>query len=453
MATHEKTIRTTLASSLKQFEKKKVAVYARVSREGELKHHSIEAQKTNLEQEINQRPDWIFVDFYVDEGVSGTKMNRPEFNRMVDDARNGKIDIILTKTVSRFGRNTAGVQKVLRELQELDVIVIFDNENINTDNPDSMFYLQFLGIQAEAEAKQTSDYQKWAIRSRYKEGIPNQSRPYGYVMINHQLQVVPEEAEVVKRIFAMYLSGMGTQSISRALNDDGIITQRNLKFQPLTIHHIIRNEVYTGDLLLQKSFITDYLTKRKIVNSGELPKYLVTDAHQPIIDRVTFEKVQQEIARRDKGQTGKVSRKTQRLFTGLIYCDICKKSVHYKLIRNGSPREVWICSTYDKLGAKHCPIKPIREDTLISITHQVLEEEGLVQKDSTLTHDLLNKHLRKIIVKEDQNLEFHLNNSQIIEKSWTFELRSNSWTPEMRQKARERAIAQHAKRKEEQSHE
>lgn len=442
----EKTIRHTLAPTLKKLEKKRVAVYARVSREGELKHQSIEAQKNNLKTDIIKRPDWEFVDFYVDEGVTGTKMNRPEFNRMMDDARNGKIDIILTKTVSRFGRNTAMVLKSIQELKELDVTVIFDNENVSTADPEGMFYLQLLGIQAEAEAKQASDNQKWSIRNQFKEGVPRYSRPYGYQMIDHHLYVIPEEAEVVKRIFSMYLSGMGTQSISRALNDDGIITQRDLKWQPLTIHRIIRNEVYTGDLLLQKSFINDYLTKRKVMNSGELPKYLVADAHEAIIDRATFDKVQREIAQRDKGQTGIISRKAERLFTGLIYCDSCKKGVHYKLMRNGSPRKVWICTTYDKLGAKHCPIKPIREDTLISITHQVLKEECLIPKDTSLTNSLLKKHLNRIILKDNHQLEYHLKDNRIVEKTWDFESRSKSWTPEMREKARERALAQHARK-------
>lgn len=451
MATHEKTIRTTLASSLKQFEKKKVAVYARVSREGELKHHSIEAQKANLKQDINQRPDWEFVDFYVDEGISGTKMNRPEFNRMMADARNGKIDIILTKTVSRFGRNTAGVQKILRELKGLDVTVIFDNENISTDNPDSMFYLQFLGIQAEAEAKQTSDYQKWAIRNRYKEGIPNNARPYGYIMVNHHLEVVPEEAEIVKRIYAMFLAGKGKTSICKELNDEGVLSPWGEKWQHPSILRILINEVYVGDLLLQKGYIDNFLTKHKKRNCGELPMYLVTDAHEAIIDRDTFGRVQSEIACRRKLNPGlnKSIKKEPRLFSQLITCGHCGMSIYFKDYHGGTKRKMWICKTHIELGNSHCPVKCIREDVLINLTKEILLQENLIKEDTLLTNQLLKTHIKRIIAKADKKLEYQLHNGKTITRVWKNPSRSNSWTPEMRQRARERTLAQNAKRKEE----
>ena len=155
-----KSIRPIVDHSLRQFAKKRVVVYARVSRTGELKHESIEAQKRNLTSDIEKHPSWVFAGYYVDEGVTGTRLNRPEFNRMMDDARAGKLDIILTKTVSRFGRNMSAVLKVLQELKEMDVIVIFDNEHISTADNDSLIRLQYSSIMAEREAKQNSDNKK-----------------------------------------------------------------------------------------------------------------------------------------------------------------------------------------------------------------------------------------------------------------------------------------------------
>lgn len=454
MSTEEKTIHYDIGYTLRQLRKKRVAVYARVSRDGEVKHHSIEAQMENLKADITKRPDWEFVDFYVDEGISGTKLNRPEFNRMMDDARAGKIDIILTKTVSRLGRNSAALLKVLQELKELDVTVIFDGENINTADPNALFYLQFRAVQAETEARQNSEYQKWAIRNRYKQGIPNNARPYGYVMVDHHLEIVPEEAEVIKRIFTMYLSGMGRQTICKALNSEGILPLMSTKWQQSTICGVLRNEVYVGDLLLQKNYVRDFLTKQNRRNRGELPMYLVQDAHEPIIDRETFEKVQTEIERRKKLHTGlnKRTKQEPRLLSQLIVCGHCGKSLYYKLNHGSAERRLWGCKTHFELGSSHCPVKSIREDILINLTKEILLQENLISENTPLTNQLLKTHIKRIIAKENQELEYRLSTGKVITRTWKNPSRSESWTPEMREAARKRAIIQNAKRKEEKAH-
>lgn len=456
MATQTKTIRPTLATNLKQFKLKRVAVYTRVSREGKDKHHSIQMQKEHLRDDIEKHPFWRFVGFYVDEGVTGTKLDRPEFNRMMHDARAGKIDIVLMKTVSRLGRNMVAVQKVLHELQQLDVTVIFENENISSDDPDAFFHLQFLAIQAEEEARQTSDNLCWAKRNRFKEGIPTYTRPYGYVMRDRRFYIVPEEAEVIRRIFDMYLSGKGTEMICKILNEEGIPSPNGARWQSSTLGRILDNVKYTGDLLLQKYYVADFLNKRYVANRGILPQYYVEGTHEPIIDRDTFSKVQEEreLRARIHGGTNthllqtKHSRNEPRIFSRLIRCDHCGTYLCFKRFRyDGKPRDTWGCNVHVKQGAKICPTKSIREDVLKRITKEVLLEKGLIRPETIITNDLIKLYIQKIVAKENQILEYHFHDREVVIKTWENESRSKSWTPEMRQDARKRALKSHADRK------
>lgn len=449
----ERRIRPILDYSLNQYKKKRVAVYARVSRTGEMKHQSIEAQKKNLKADIEKHPGWVFAGFYVDEGFTGTKMNRPEFTRMIEDARAGKIDIIMTKKVSRFGRNTTEVLKILQELKEMDVIVIFDGDQVNTADSKGMLRIYYQSVMAEKEAQQNSENKKWSIRNRYKKGIPNTFRPYGYTLVDHKLQIVPEEAKIVKQIFKMYLSGMGKQMICKKLNSKGCRTHNGVVWQEPVIHDIIRNTVYTGDLLLQKTYIHDYISKKKAKNNGDLPQYYVQNAHEAIIDRATFEKVQQEINRRKNiyDGTNKANKTVPRLFSQLIQCSHCGNNMHYKLYHGSSERKTWVCGTYAKLGPKYCPVKPIREDVLFSNTVKILVSEKLIKKDTPITKELLNTHIKKITANENYELEYKLANGKTIIKSCKCPSRSESWTPEMKQRAREKSLALNAKRKEEEN--
>ena len=447
---NNKIIRRTLDDLINDLKKKRVVVYARVSSEGAMKHHSIEAQTENLMSYIEKHPGWEYVGSYVDEGVTGTKFDRPAFSRMLDDARAGKIDIILTKSVSRMGRNSRALFKTLQELKELGVTVIFDSERISTDNQQAMLRLQYNGIMAEKTAETISRYQKAAIQARYQQGIPNSGRPYGYIMVDHQYQIVPEEAEIVKRIYKMYLAGMGKHKISKLLNHEGIKTQLNVLWQDSTIYNIIRNEVYAGDLLLQKSYVRDFLTKKKVTNKGERAQYYVQNAHEAIIDRDTFNKVQQEIARREQhyGGHNHAQTKESRLFSQLVRCDHCKSAIYYKRQYGDKIRKTWVCKHHIALGPDYCPVKPIREDILTNATREVLISEKLIKEDTPLTNELLKKHIQIIIAKENYELEYHLQSGSVITKSCKCPSRSKSWTPEMRQKAREIALIQHARKKE-----
>lgn len=446
----ERMIRYILPTDLSKYDTKRVAVYARVSRDGEDKRHSIEDQKHYLKQDVDRHPNWEFVGSYVDEGVTGTKLDRPEFNRLMHDARAGKIDIILTKSVSRFGRNLGGVLKVLHELQVLNVTVIFSNDDIRTDDPEALLRLQTQGLQAELEAKQTSKNQTWAIRHRFEKGLPTYSRVYGYEMRDHKYYVIPEEAKIVKRIFGMYLSGMGTESICKQLNAEGIPSPKGGVWQSMPVGKILDNEKYAGDLLLQKTYTADFLTKLRKNNHGEVPQYYIEDTHEPIIDRETFQRVKTERARRRTiyPSSNTTSHKTTptnrepRIFLSILICGDCGKRMSYKRYKYGKEgpgRAMWICENHTKHGVNTCKTKSVREDILLDVTEAVLNDKQLIKQGTIITNEFLKSYIQKIVVLENQTLEYHFYDNDIITKTWQYESRKNSWTPEMRAKAREKA--------------
>ena len=275
---------------------------------------------------------------------------------------------------------------------------------------------------------------------------------------------ITEEAKVVKRIFEMYLSGMGVGAIAKRLINDSVPSLSGKRWRTATIYGILRDEKYIGNLLLQKTYRVDYLTKRKAINRGELPQYLVTSAHEPIIDEITFNKAQEEIARREKqnhlivinakSPSNHKGPKGYRLFTGIIKCAHCHTSFIYKAIINTSKREIWVCNDYLDFGKTKCPNKAIPETILIEVTTDVLLSHKLIKKDSSgnlpeLTHDLLTRLITKIIAYKDQALEYHLADGEIVTTKWQFKSRRESWTPEMKERARIKALEIIAKRKKE----
>jgi hypothetical protein len=206
-------------------------------------------------------------------------------------------------------------------------------------------------------------------------------------------------------------------------------------------------------MLLQKWYVPNFLDKVHTRNDGELPKFFVESSHEPIIDKETFNRVQAEIARRVERYGGYNKSRTPKLFTQLIRCGHCDKNFKFKCYTgNGTKRDLWSCQDYVEIGAEYCPVGAIREDILINLTKDILLQENFIKEDTPLTNDLLKTHIRVVIAKENKELEYHLKNGKVINRNWKYPSRSKSWTPEMRQKARERALAQHAKRKEEQNH-
>ena len=298
-------------------EKKKV-----VSMQSERMLHSLSAQVSYYSGLIQKNPDWKYAGVYADDFISGTNtVKRDEFKRMLADCEAGKIDIILTKSISRFARNTVDLLETVRHLKDLGVEVRFEKENIRSMDGDGELMLTILASFAQEESRSISDNVKWGIRKRMQNGIPNgHFRIYGYRWEGDELVIVPEEAEIVKRIFQNFLDGKSRLETERELAAEGITTRDGCRWVDSNIKVVLTNVTYTGNLLLQKEFISDPISKQRKKNRGELPQYYVEDTHPAIIDKATFDFVQEEMARRrELGPLANKSLNTS-CFTGKIKC-------------------------------------------------------------------------------------------------------------------------------------
>ena len=278
--------------------KKRVAAYARVSMEKEAMLHSLAAQVGYYSDLIRKNSEWEYAGVYADEGLTGTKENRPQFQRLLSDCRAGKVDMILVKSISRFARNTVTLLETVRELKALGIDVYFEEQHIHTISGDGELMLTILASFAQEESRSVSENCKWRIRRQFASGQPTGQTIYGYDVKNGMYTVKPKEAEVVRSIYDMYLSGMGRLKIVRALNDKGIPSPDGGEWVPSVVTDILRNEKYAGDLMLQKYYVNNHIEKKTLRNRGELPQYFVLDDHEGIVDRDTFLMVQIEMARR-----------------------------------------------------------------------------------------------------------------------------------------------------------
>lgn len=269
-----------------------VAAYARVSSGKDAMLHSLSAQVSYYSEKIQKHTGWKYCGVYADEAATGTKDNREQFQKLLEKCRAGSVDLILTKSISRFARNTVTLLETVRELKDLGVDVYFEEQNIHSLSADGELMLTILASYAQEESRSASENRKWQIRKDFKEGKIGSITIFGYRRnADGILEIEPTEAEIVKMIFSDYLSGMGGLKIAKKLNEMGIRTaQGNLWTSP-RIKELLSNEKYVGDMLLQKYFRNNHIEKRKMQNNGELPKYLVEDAHEAIIDRDTFQKV------------------------------------------------------------------------------------------------------------------------------------------------------------------
>ena len=402
-----------------QLTRKRTAAYARVSSGKDAMLHSLSAQVTYYSQKIQQNPEWQYCGVYADEDYTGTKDSRPEFQRLLADCRAGKIDIVLTKSISRFARNTVTLLEVLRELTALGVAVHFEKENLISNNGDGELLLTILASYAQAESLAVSENCTWRIRKQFAEGKPTHSRTYGYLQKGDVFTIVPDEAAVVKQIFVDYLSGMGILAIQKKLLSQGVQFSKN------GLAGLLRNEKYAGDLLLQKSYTQDHLSKRKVKNTGQLPKYLVRDHHPAIIDRTVFDAVQAEIAQRAAAHRQAPSPGDSYAFSRMIRCGICGAPFGHKIAGSAPQykKAVWICNTYNTLGKAHCPSQQIPDDILQA---KATEAGGL-------------EGLQEIIVPGSFSLSFIYKDGRRVDFAWKHPSRRESWTPEMKEAARKKS--------------
>jgi DNA invertase Pin-like site-specific DNA recombinase len=282
--------RRQVGNTVKQSEQKKlrVAAYCRVSTDSEEQETSYEAQVTHYTEYIQKNPEWELAGIFADDGISGTNTKkRDEFNRMIDECMAGKIDMVITKSISRFARNTLDCLKYIRQLKDKNIPVFFEKENINTMDSKGEVMLTIMASLAQQESQSLSQNVKLGLQYRYQQGEiqVNCARFLGYTKDeNKHLVIVPEEAEIVKRIYREYLEGASMLKIARGLEADGILNGAgNERWHTSNINHILRNEKYIGDALLQKTYTVDFLTKKRVKNNGIVPQYYVEGSHEPII--------------------------------------------------------------------------------------------------------------------------------------------------------------------------
>ena len=416
---------------------KRVAAYARVSTEKESMLHSLSNQISYYDNLISGMPNWVFAGIYADEGISGTKNDRPEFNRMMQDARDHKFDMIITKKVTRLGRNILTVLQTIRELKDLGIDVYFEKDNVHTLGSNGEMYLTALAIYAEEEARSASENVRWRIKRKFQSGIPTYVKPYGYKFVDGHLEIIPEEAEVIRRIYQMYLDGMGLQAIANKLNSDGNTPGKN-QWWIYHIGQILRNEKYTGNLMLQKTYRPDVLTKKKVRNIGQWEKFYVRETHEAIIPQEMFDRVQEEIARREKKVGQKAS--TKPLLAGKLKCGQCGSCFLRKQARSGkngqNTRYLWACNGYTHHGKGYCQSKRIPEEVLIQKTKEVLK----LPNDAELTRESVEQNIDHIESVAANQLRFFLRSGKVEIAKWTVPSRSQSWTPEMREQARKKAL-------------
>lgn len=356
---------------------KRVAAYCRVSTDREEQEHSFETQKAMYTEMIMMKPSWQMAGIYADEGITGTvAKKRPGFMKMIEDCRKGKIDMIVTKSVSRFSRNNLDCLMYVRELKQLGIPIIFEKEGINTIQVSSELLLTLFGALSQAESESISMNVKLGIRQSLKNGNVRFSYKtfLGYRKgADGQPEIVPEQADIVRRIYNDFLAGATYLEIAKQLTDENVPTMGggNRWFSE-RIKSILKNEKYKGDALLQKTYITDPISKRVKKNNGELPMYYVENSHPAIVERRIFDRVQEEIARRagkkkvkqtgTKTELGRYSGKYA--LTELLYCGEC--GTPYRRCtwsRDGKKKIVWRCVSRLDYGKKYCKNSPSVEES------------------------------------------------------------------------------------------
>ena len=412
----ERKIITVTPSKDPALQVKRVCAYARVSSGKDAMLHSLSAQISYYQELIQKQPGWKFCGIYADEAMTGTKENRKKFQEMLEECRKGNIDLIITKSISRFARNTVTLLSTVRELKTLGVDVYFEEQNIHSMSGDGELMLTILASYAQEESLSASENQKWRVRANFKEGKPWNCKMLGYRYDGEKFVIHPAEAEIVRFVFRAYLDGMGRQLIANTLFEQGYKGRDGKPFNRGSVEKILRNYAYTGNLLLQKTYRENHITKRGRKNDGVLPMYHATDTHEAIIPLEMFTQVQEEMARRREQfkSEGSLNRYP---FTQLLVCGVCGKHYVRKTCRTGFR---WMCATYNNKGKKYCDSKMIPEEKLIEMTSDI----DMVQVD----------HIK---VERGNTIIIVLKDGTEITRQWQDRSRAESWTDEMRQKAAE----------------
>lgn len=389
----------------------RVAAYCRVSTEQDEQLNSLENQKIFFKNYIEKNPNWEFTDLYVDRGITGTNTKkRTGFNNMMNDAENKRFDLVITKEISRFARNTLDSIFYTRKLKALGIGVFFMNDNINTLDSDAELRLTIMSSIAQEESRKISERTKWGKKRSMERGVVMGSSVFGYFLKDGTLTVNPEEAKTVRLIYDLYLNkAMGSHLIANELANRGISSPYGLsRWQETTIIKLLKNEKYMGTLKQRKEITVNYLTHEKVKNNGIEDFIIIENHHEPIIDKETFEAVQKEIARRSIAAKEKHRHSSRYVWSGKIICGNCGK--HYKrkvANRKGkNPKTVWGCQNYMKFGVEKinsngektgCSSKYIREDVLEQsfmyvLKHAVKNKENIIMEIRRIINRVIENH-------------------------------------------------------------
>ena len=341
---------------------KRVAAYARVSSGKDAMLHSLSAQVSYYSSLIQSHNGWEYAGVYTDEALTGTKDNRENFQRLLADCRSGKVDMVITKSISRFARNTVTLLETVRELKGYGIDVYFEEQNIHSISSEGELMLTILASYAQEESRSASENQKWRIKHNFENGMPWNATLFGYRYENGEYVIVPEEAEIIQKIYKMYLSGKGAVAIMNYLNKSDVATRKGNQWCKNGVMKLLKNYTYTGNLVLQRTYRKDHLTKELRINNGELAQYSVINSHQPIVTMEQYQAVQDEIKRREK-QYARCKRRSTYPLTGLIRCENCGKNYRRKTTPQGI---AWVCSTYNTQGKAACDAGYIPEDILLA---------------------------------------------------------------------------------------
>lgn len=363
--------------SVREIRKLRVAAYCRVSTELEQQQSSYDIQIEYYTRHIMQNPNWIFAGVFADDGRSATNtFRRDDFNQLMNQCMKGKVDMVITKSISRFARNTVDCISWVRKLREKNVAVYFEKENLNTLDDSTEMILTILSSQAQEESRAISTNVKWGYARKFEKGESTGQRSYGFRKApTGEMCIVEEEAAVIRNMARWFLDGDSLERIKHRLEDAGIETTTGKKtWSTGTIYNILTNEKIMGDVLLQKTFTADYLTKRRVKNSGQQKQYYVKNHHEAIIPKTVYYKIQEEIARRSslkkagtrKGKTAQGVYSSKYALTGIMVCNEC--GAHHRRTtwaKNGKKVIVWRCINRLEHGTKRCHESPTLKEEVI----------------------------------------------------------------------------------------
>lgn len=380
--------------------KKRVAAYARVSADTERLFHSVSAQISYYSEYIQKNKDWIYAGVYADYAVTGTQTaHREKFKQMLAEAEAGRIDIILTKSISRFARNTVDLLQTVRHLKDIGVEVRFEEQNISTFSGDGELMLTILGSFAQAESFSISENVSWGLKKRFLNGTLRAKAKHllGYLYDEKLMQyvIIPDEAEIIREMFAKYVDGVTLRNIADWMNTTGLTGLAGAAFSEGTVRQLLHNEVYAGDICYQKAYVTDPISKKKVTNKGELPKYYQEDAHEAIIDRDTWALVLKEHERRNAMMP------PLNCFTGKIKCGKCGHAYTRKCGKvRGQTYVHWICRAKKETGMT-CDNRNFSEEELKRLCAWALGAEDF--DEETFSREVIG-----ITILDGGDVEFRL---------------------------------------------